>query len=72
MHETIGSAMALWFEVVIEKIDLIQCVIVVVKMEGNKIETMVVALQSIIDCEPLKIFQVHEDNYSKHVMAKAC
>jgi hypothetical protein len=47
-------------------------VIVVVKMEGNKIETMVVALQSIIDCEPLKIFQVHEDNYSKHVMAKAC
>jgi hypothetical protein len=72
VHETIGNAMALQFEVVLEKIGLIHCVIIVVKNESNKIETMVVALQFIIDYEPLKKNQVYEDNYSRHVMAKAC
>jgi hypothetical protein len=69
MHETIGSAMALQFQTLLEKNGLIHCVIVVVKNEGNKIETMVVALQSIIDYEPFKIFQVYESNYFRHVMA---
>lgn len=46
--------------------------IIVVKNEGNKIETMVVTLQYIISCEPLKIFQVYEDNYFRKVMAKTC
>jgi hypothetical protein len=71
-HETIGSAMALQFEVVLKKIGLIHFVIVVGKNGCNKIEIMVVPLQSIIDCEPLKIFQVYENNYSRHVMVKAC
>jgi hypothetical protein len=71
-HETIGNAMALQFEVVLEKIGSIHFVIVVVKNGGNKIEIMVVPLQSIIDCEPLKIFQVYENNYFRHVMVKAC
>jgi hypothetical protein len=72
VHETIGSAMVLQFQALLEKNGLIHCVIVVVKNEGNKIETMIVALQSIIDYEPLKIFQVHEGNYFRHVMAKGC
>jgi hypothetical protein len=64
--------MVLQFEVVLKKIGLIHCVIIVVKNEGNKIETMVVRLQYIINCEPLKIFQVYEDNYFRKVMAKTC
>jgi hypothetical protein len=33
---------------------------------------MAVALQSIVDYEPLKLFQVYEGTCFEHVMFKAC
>ncbi len=43
-----------------------------VKDEGSNLRTMVVALQSIMNYEVLKLSQVYEGAYFGHVMFKAC
>jgi len=72
VHETISSAMVLQFQVLLKNFGLIHHVLAFVKDEGNKLRTMVVELQSIVDYEPLNLFQVFEDICFGHVMFKAC
>jgi len=43
-----------------------------VKDESNNLGTMVTTLWPIIDCELLKLLQVYEGTWSKHVMFKTC
>ncbi len=52
--------MALQLQTLLEKIGLIYCVTAFVKDEGNNLATMATTLESIVDCEPLKFFWVHE------------
>ncbi len=51
---------------------LIHHVIVFVKDESNDLGTMVTTFWPIIDCELLKLLQVYEGTWSRHVMFKTC
>jgi len=72
VHEIISSAMVLQLRVLLKNFGLIHHVLVFVKDESNKLGTMVVELRSIVDCEPLNLFQVFEDICFGHVMFKVC
>jgi len=47
-------------------------VITFVKDKGNNLSIVVVALLSIIDCEPFKFLWVYEGTCFGHVMSKVC
>ncbi len=42
------------------------------KDEGGNLTIMATILQSIVDCEPLKLLRVYDDTCFRHVMSKAC
>jgi hypothetical protein len=58
MHETTSSTMALQLQTLLENFELIHHVIAF--DEGINLRYMAIILQSIIDCEPLKLLQVYE------------
>ncbi len=53
VHETTSNVMALEFQMLLEKIGLIHCVIIFVRGEGSNLGSMPMTLQSIIDYELL-------------------
>jgi len=72
MSETSGQNMAIQLESLLSKFGLVHHVIAFVKYEGNNSITMVFALCSIIDCQPLRLLKVYEGICFKHAMFKAC
>ncbi len=60
MHETSSSTTALQLQTLLENFELIHHVITFVKDEGINLGYMAITLQSIIECEPLKLLQVYE------------
>ncbi len=56
----------------VKKIGLMHCVLCFMKVEGNNLGSMATTLRSTIECKSLKILQVYEGIYFKHVMSKAC
>jgi hypothetical protein len=64
--------MALQLQGLLEKIGLIHHVLAFVKDEGSNLGFMVMALQSIVDIEPLKMLRVYEGTCFGHVMFKVC
>jgi hypothetical protein len=72
VHETINSAMVLQLQVLLKNFGLIHHVLTFVKDEGNNLGIMVVESWSIVDCEPLNLFQVSKDICFGHVMSKVC
>jgi len=57
--------------VLLDRFDLLHRIIAFVKDENINLFVMTVAMHSIIDCEPQKIFKVYEGTCSGHVMSKA-
>jgi hypothetical protein len=55
----------------LEKYDLIDCMIVFVKEERNNLMSMATTLRSIVDCRPLKLQWVYEGTCFGHIMFKA-
>jgi hypothetical protein len=55
VHETIGLFVASQLCSLLEKYDLMHCMIAFVKDEGNNLMFMAITLRSIIDCHPLKL-----------------
>jgi hypothetical protein len=43
-----------------------------VKDEGSNLTIMATILQSIVDCEPLKLLRVYDGTCFGHLMSKAC
>jgi len=72
VHETFEQSMAIQLHSLLEKYGLLHRVIAFVKDEGNNVIVMAKALQSIIDCEPLKLFKIYEGTCFGHVMFEAC
>ncbi len=72
VNETTKQSMAVQLQVLLDKFGLLHQVIAFVKDESINVFTMVIALHSIIDCEPLNILRVYEGTYFGHVMSKAC
>jgi hypothetical protein len=63
--------MAIQLQVLLDIFGILHRVIAFVKDEGTYFCAMATTLHSIIDCEPLKIFRVHEGTCFGHVMSKA-
>jgi hypothetical protein len=55
----------------LEKYDLMHCMIAFVKDEGNNLMFMATTLYSIVDCCPLKLQRVYEGPCFGHIMSKA-
>jgi hypothetical protein len=72
VNETTGQSMDIQLQVLLDKFGLLHQFIAFVKDESTNIFAMVVALHSIIDCEPLKILRVYEGTCFGHVMSKVC
>jgi hypothetical protein len=72
VNETTKQFMVIQLQVLLDRIGLLHQVIAFVKDEGINLSTMVVAMHSIIDYEPLKILRVYEGTCFGHVMSKAC
>ncbi len=60
VHETIGLSMVSQLRSLLEKYDLMHCMITFVKNEGSNLMSMLTTLCSIVDCRPLKFLQVYE------------
>jgi hypothetical protein len=55
----------------LEKYDLMHCMIVFVKDEGNNLMFIATTLRSIVDCRLLKLQWVYEGTCFGHIMSKA-
>jgi hypothetical protein len=64
--------MAIQLESLLSKFKLVHRVIAFVKDEGNNLTSMASTLCSIIDYQPLRLFNVYEGICFGHVMYKAC
>ncbi len=72
VHETSKQSMAIQLQSLPEKYGLLHQVIAFVKDKGNNLIVMATTLQSIVDCEPLKLFKVYEGTCFGHIVSKVC
>jgi hypothetical protein len=72
VHETTRLSMINQLCSLLEKYDLMHCMIAFVKSEGNNLMSMATTLHSIVDCRPLKLQRVCEGMCFGHIMSKAC
>jgi len=72
VNETSGHSMAIQLESLLSKFRLVHNVIAYLKNESINLTTMVFALHSNIDCQPLKFLKVYEGTCFRHVMFKTC
>lgn len=72
LHETSEQSMAIQLQSLLEKYGLLHQVIAFVKDEGSNLTIMATILQSIVDCEPLKLLRVYDGTCFGHLMSKAC
>jgi hypothetical protein len=72
VHEIIGLSMANQLRSLLEKYDLMHCMIAFVKDESNSLMSMAITLRSVVDYCPLKLQWVYEGMCFGDIMFKAC
>ncbi len=72
VHKNSQQSMTIQLQSLLEKCGLLHIIIAFVKDESNNLTTMATTLQSIVECEPLKLVKVYEGTCFGHVMSKAC
>ncbi len=68
VHETIGLSMVGQLCSLLEKYDLMHCMIAFVKDVSNTLMSMATTLHSIVDCHLLKLQRVYEGTCFGHIM----
>ncbi len=70
--ETIGQNMYVQLKLLLSKFGLMHHMTVFVKDEGNNLIALLSTLCSILNCEHLRRFKVHEGMCFNHVIYEAC
>jgi hypothetical protein len=72
VHEILRASMVIQLKDLLTQYNLLEKVMPYVKDEGANLNTLIVALISIVSCVPFFLPQPYDINYYGHAMSRCC